>query len=114
MEILLGIPLTMLLRNAPADPTAPTFHPETRYPDSEVAGELEQKDLEWLCAGGFVSETQTYYNFAQDGTLIYCQVVHSSIGYAFISSVLQLQSKQILQRVVPNNTIYVQIVQPKY
>ena len=63
------------------DPGAPTFHPvSSRYPESEIVGELEPRDIEWMCAGGFVSETQTYYNFLEDGTFLMCQVIHSSIG----------------------------------
>ncbi|THH10035.1 hypothetical protein EW145_g1597 [Phellinidium pouzarii] len=65
----------------PADPTAPTFHPvSSRYPDNELLGELDEKDMEWVCAGGFVTETQIFYNFLEDGTFIMCQVIHSSIG----------------------------------
>ncbi|KAH8118080.1 survival factor 1 [Phellopilus nigrolimitatus] len=66
---------------SPVDPNAPTFHPvSSRYPENELVGELEPKDLEWLCAGGFTTETQTYYNYLEDGTLIMCQVIYSSIG----------------------------------
>ncbi|KAH8112852.1 Svf1-like-domain-containing protein [Phellopilus nigrolimitatus] len=66
---------------APVDPNAPTFHPvSSRYPANELVGELEPKDLEWLCAGGFTTETQIYYNFLEDGTFVMCQVIHSSIG----------------------------------
>ncbi|KAI5119444.1 hypothetical protein M0805_008383 [Coniferiporia weirii] len=66
---------------AVVDPNAPTFHPvSSRYPDEDLVGELESKDLEWMCAGGFVTECQTYYNFLEDGTFIICQVIYSSIG----------------------------------
>ncbi|TDL16561.1 survival factor 1 [Rickenella mellea] len=66
---------------SPVDPTAPTFHPvSSRFPPNELAGPLETKDLEWACAGGFVTETQTFYNFLDDGSFLMVQVVHSSIG----------------------------------
>lgn len=69
--------------SAPTDPNAPTFHPvSSRYSDSEIVGELEPKDVESMCLGGFASETQTYYNFLEDGTFIMVQVIHSSIGCA--------------------------------
>ncbi|EJD06688.1 survival factor 1 [Fomitiporia mediterranea MF3/22] len=73
--------MSWLWGSGPVDPNATTFHPvASRYSDNEIAGELEPKDLEWLCAGGFVSETQTYYHFLEDGTFLMCQVIHSSIG----------------------------------
>ncbi|THH20727.1 hypothetical protein EW146_g686 [Bondarzewia mesenterica] len=65
----------------PVDPKAPTFHPvSSRYPADELFGELEPQDTEWLCAGGFVTETQIWYNILEDGTSVMCQVIHSSIG----------------------------------
>jgi len=68
--------------SAPVDPTAPTFHPvSSRYPPSELFGELEPSDTEWTCAGGFVTETQIFYNILEDGTSVMCQVIHSAIGY---------------------------------
>ncbi|KZP23866.1 oxidative stress survival Svf1-like protein [Athelia psychrophila] len=67
--------------SAPVDPNAPNFHPvSSHFQPSELVGELEQKDLEWLCDGGFVTETQIFYNVLEDGTNIMCQVIHSSIG----------------------------------
>ncbi|KLO17226.1 survival factor 1 [Schizopora paradoxa] len=76
------------------DPNAPTFHPVTeRYQDSELAGELEPRDLEWLLAGGFAAETQTYYNFLEDGTFLMVQFVHSSIGIGIIRPTVQLTFK---------------------
>lgn len=66
----------------PVDPHAPNFHPVNEtIPDSELFGELEPKDMEWLCAGGFVTETQTFYTITADGTSLMCQVIHSSVGY---------------------------------
>ncbi|TFK40385.1 survival factor 1 [Crucibulum laeve] len=65
----------------PVDPNAPNFHPvATKFAASELFGELEPKDTEWLCAGGFVTETQTFYTIGEDGTLLWCQVIHSAVG----------------------------------
>jgi hypothetical protein len=65
----------------PVDPTAPTFHPvSSRYQADQLFGELTPKDTEWLCAGGFVTETQSFYVIAEDGTTIIFQVIHSSLG----------------------------------
>ena len=65
----------------PVDPEAPTFHAVgDNVPDTELFGELEPKDTEWLCSGGFVTETQTFYVITDDGTSIMCQVIHSSVG----------------------------------
>ncbi|KAF8199618.1 oxidative stress survival Svf1-like protein [Pholiota molesta] len=65
----------------PVDPTAPTFHSVTdRFPENELFGPLEPKDTEWLCAGGFVTETQVFYVLADDGTMVMCQVIHSAVG----------------------------------
>lgn len=65
----------------PVDPAAPTFHAVAdNVPDTELFGELEPKDTEWLCSGGFVTETQTFYVITDDGTSLMCQVIHSSIG----------------------------------
>ncbi|KAF8905098.1 oxidative stress survival Svf1-like protein [Gymnopilus junonius] len=68
----------------PVDPHAPNFHSvSSKFPESELFGELEHKDNEWICAGGFVAETQTFYINAEDGTSIMCQVIHSSVGVWF-------------------------------
>ncbi|PPQ64562.1 hypothetical protein CVT26_001960 [Gymnopilus dilepis] len=65
----------------PVDPHAPNFNSvSSRYPDNELFGELEPKDNEWACAGGFVTETQTLYVITEDGTSVMCQVIHSSVG----------------------------------
>ncbi|KAF8638306.1 hypothetical protein AX17_002326 [Amanita inopinata Kibby_2008] len=65
----------------PVDPTAPNFHPvSSRYPAQELFGQLEPKDTEWLCAGGFVTETQTFYTITDDGRSLMCQVIHSAVG----------------------------------
>ncbi|KIM39821.1 hypothetical protein M413DRAFT_184485 [Hebeloma cylindrosporum] len=65
----------------PVDPAAPNFHSvSTRFSENELFGELEPKDTEWLCAGGFVTETQTFYVITEDGTSVMCQVIHSAVG----------------------------------
>lgn len=65
----------------PVDPAAPTFHAVTdKLADTELFGELEPKDTEWLCSGGFVTETQIFYVITDDGTSLMCQVIHSSVG----------------------------------
>ena len=65
----------------PVDPAAPTFHAvANNVADTELFGELEPKDTEWLCSGGFVTETQTFYVITDDGTSLMCQVIHSSVG----------------------------------
>jgi hypothetical protein len=44
-------------------------------------GELVPADTEWLAqSSGFVTETQTFYNFLEDGGFVMCQVIHSSTG----------------------------------
>jgi hypothetical protein len=44
-------------------------------------GELEPKDTEWLAtSSGFVTETQTFYHFLEDGSSLMFQVIHSSVG----------------------------------
>ncbi|KDN49874.1 hypothetical protein RSAG8_01939, partial [Rhizoctonia solani AG-8 WAC10335] len=70
------------LFSGPTDPKAQNFHPvvTAQTPPSELFSKLEAKDLEWTCAGGFVTETQTWYNFLEDGTLLWCQIIHSAVG----------------------------------
>ncbi|CAE7169678.1 unnamed protein product [Rhizoctonia solani] len=64
------------------DPKAQNFHPvvTAKTAPGELFSKLEPKDLEWTCAGGFVTETQTWYNFLEDGTLLWCQIIHSAVG----------------------------------
>lgn len=50
------------------------------FRDNELFGELEPKDTEWLCAGGFVTETQIFYIAADNGASVMCQVIHSAVG----------------------------------
>ncbi|KAI0784253.1 oxidative stress survival Svf1-like protein [Abortiporus biennis] len=65
----------------PVDPNAPNFFPVSEsVKPSELYGELEPKDLEWTCPGGFAVETQTWYAMFEDGTSFMCQVIHSAVG----------------------------------
>ncbi|KAJ7126105.1 survival factor 1 [Mycena epipterygia] len=66
----------------PVDPNAPTFHPVSSQvkDNSQVFGQLEPKDTEWLCGSGFITETQVFYTIGEDGTFVMCQIIHSSIG----------------------------------
>ena len=65
----------------PVDPHAPNFHPvSSAFQPSEFCGELEPKDTEWTCPGGFAVETQIFYIFLEDGTSLMCQVIHSAVG----------------------------------
>jgi hypothetical protein len=70
--------------SAPVDPTARNFHPATdTFVGAAQFGELAPADTEWLAqSSGFVTETQTFYNFLEDGGFIMCQVIHSSTGCA--------------------------------
>ncbi|KAJ7364061.1 survival factor 1 [Mycena albidolilacea] len=65
--------------SAPVDPDAPTFHPITTQ-TTELYGQLEPKDTEWLCSSGFVAESQIFYTIGDDGTFMMCQIIHSSVG----------------------------------
>jgi hypothetical protein len=65
------------------DPKAPNLFPVSETKTSDLFGALEPKDLEWTCAGGFVTETHTFYHFLEDESLLLCQVIHSSIGVWF-------------------------------
>ncbi|KAH6909081.1 survival factor 1 [Coprinopsis sp. MPI-PUGE-AT-0042] len=65
----------------PVDPHAPNFFSVTdNVPESDLYGPLEPKDTEWLCAGGFVTETQVFYTIIDDGRFLMCQVIHSATG----------------------------------
>lgn len=50
------------------------------YGPGEQFGKLDEHDLDWTCAGGFVSEVQIFYQFNPDGTFIMLQVIHASVG----------------------------------
>ncbi|CBQ69746.1 conserved hypothetical protein [Sporisorium reilianum SRZ2] len=43
-------------------------------------GPLEASDLEWTCAGGFTTETQTWYSVLDDGSFATSQIIHSAVG----------------------------------
>lgn len=43
-------------------------------------GPLQASDLEWTCAGGFTTETQTWYSFLEDGSFATSQIIHSAVG----------------------------------
>ncbi|BGP25897.1 survival factor 1 [Rhodotorula toruloides] len=63
-------------------PTGPNIHPvQTTFSDpNALFGPLTPKDLEWNCAGGINTETQTWYATLKDGSIVMCQIIHSSIG----------------------------------
>lgn len=66
---------------ATVDPNAPVLHPvQLAHDQQALFGPLEPQDTQWLCAGGFVTETQTFYATTKDGGLVMCQVIHSSVG----------------------------------
>jgi len=69
------------------------------FQPSEFFSELEAKDLEWTCAGGFATETQTFYNFTEDGKFVMLQVIHASVGVwfptiQFITHIYDLKTKE--------------------
>lgn len=67
--------------SAPVDPKAPNFHPVNAGKSaSELFGELEPKDTEWTCPGGFAVETQVWYHVLDNGCHLMCQVIHSAVG----------------------------------
>ncbi|CAL1716213.1 unnamed protein product [Somion occarium] len=75
----------------------PNFHPvSSANPATELFGELEPKDTEWTCPGGFAVETQVFYNFLEDGSSLMCQVIHSSVGvwYPTIQFTFKLHNPQ--------------------
>ncbi|KAG6851107.1 hypothetical protein H0H93_000987 [Arthromyces matolae] len=77
----------------PVDPNAQNLHPVSEaFKENELFGELEPKDTEWTCAGGFVTETQIFYIAADDGKFIILQVIHSAVGlwYPTIQFVFKL------------------------
>ncbi|KAK0557378.1 putative cell survival pathways protein [Tilletia horrida] len=66
---------------APADSASkPNFLPITSVPQNELFGPLLPGDLEWTCAGGFTTETQTWYTLLPDGSFVTSQIIHSSVG----------------------------------
>ncbi|KAN0063903.1 putative cell survival pathways protein [Thecaphora frezii] len=66
-----------------ANPAAnvPNFHPVTdAFAQDSLFGPLEKSDLEWTCAGGFTTETQTWYTVLDDGAFATSQIIHSAVG----------------------------------
>jgi hypothetical protein len=57
-------------------------------PPEELFGELQQSDTEWLCTGGFATETQIWYVVTEDGKSVMCQIIHSAVGYVLYPSYL--------------------------
>ncbi|GAA5961796.1 hypothetical protein JCM8115_001423 [Rhodotorula mucilaginosa] len=62
--------------------SGPNIHPvQTTFSDpNALFGPLKVKDLEWNCGGGINTETQTWYATTKDGSVIMCQIIHSSVG----------------------------------
>ncbi|KAG8816310.1 putative cell survival pathways protein, partial [Serendipita sp. 399] len=59
----------------------PNLHPvSSAYGPAELFSPLVPTDLEWTCAGGFATETQTFYQILDDGRFMMCQIIHSSTG----------------------------------
>ncbi|POY73345.1 hypothetical protein BMF94_3680 [Rhodotorula taiwanensis] len=63
-------------------PAGPNVHPvQTTFSDpNSLFGPLAAKDLEWNCGGGINTETQTWYATTKDGSVVMCQIIHSSVG----------------------------------
>jgi len=92
----------------PVDPTAPNFHAVTTgIPDSQLASPLEQSDLEWQCAGGFVTETQVFYAITEDGKAMMFQIIHSSVG-CVVQKIDTSQALTFPQCLVPDDPIQLQ------
>ncbi|KAI0734136.1 oxidative stress survival Svf1-like protein [Fomitopsis betulina] len=86
----------------PVDPKAPNFHPVSAGKSaSDLFGELEPKDTEWTCPGGFAAETQVWYHLLDDGSHLMCQVIHSSLGvwYPTIQFTCKLYNPKTKERV---------------
>lgn len=63
------------------DPSAPVLAPvQLAFDQEALFGPLVPSDTEWLCAGGFVTETQVFYATTATGGLVMCQIIHSSVG----------------------------------
>ncbi|KAF7336643.1 hypothetical protein MVEN_02098800 [Mycena venus] len=103
--------------SAPVDPNAPTFHPITTQ-TKELFGQLEPKDTEWLCASGFVAETQIFYTLADDGTFLMCQIIHSSVGVwyptiQFTCKIYNPKTKETTWKSINDLQISLEITRPK-
>ncbi|KAG6809796.1 hypothetical protein H0H92_014699 [Tricholoma furcatifolium] len=93
----------------PVDPTAQNLHPVSeRFKENELFGELEPKDTEWTCAGGFATETQIFYVSADDGSFLMFQVIHSAVGLwyptiQFVFKFYNSKTKEIIWKSVNVN-----------
>ncbi|GAA5832388.1 hypothetical protein JCM11251_006431 [Rhodosporidiobolus azoricus] len=59
----------------------PNIHPvQLAFDQQALFGPLTAGDVSWLCPGGFATETQTFYTTLKDGSILMCQVIHSSVG----------------------------------
>ncbi|EPQ28033.1 uncharacterized protein PFL1_04360 [Pseudozyma flocculosa PF-1] len=66
---------------ADATASAPNFQAVTdAFQQDALYGPLEKSDLEWTCAGGFTTETQTWYTVLDDGAFATSQIIHSAVG----------------------------------
>lgn len=66
---------------AVAGASGSNFHAITdTVPQDSLFGPLEASDLEWTCAGGFTTETQTWYSVLEDGAFATSQIIHSAVG----------------------------------
>ncbi|KAI5478935.1 survival factor 1 [Pseudohyphozyma bogoriensis] len=66
---------------APAAKPGENLHSVALAFDQEALfGPLVKEDTEWLCAGGFITETQIFYCTLKDGGYFMVQVIHSSVG----------------------------------
>lgn len=61
----------------------PNFKPVSDTPQDQLFGELTPTDLSWVQAGGFTTETYTWYSILPDGALVSAQIIHSAIGIPF-------------------------------
>ncbi|KDN39446.1 oxidative stress survival, Svf1-like protein [Tilletiaria anomala UBC 951] len=58
----------------------PNFKPISDTPQDQLLGPLSPEDLQWTCAGGFTTETQTWYSILEDGSFAASQIIHSAVG----------------------------------
>ncbi|TKY90384.1 hypothetical protein EX895_000382 [Sporisorium graminicola] len=66
---------------APPSASGSNFHAITdTVSQDSLFGPLEASDLEWTCAGGFTTETQTWYSVLEDGSFATSQIIHSAVG----------------------------------
>lgn len=64
-------------------PVGAVHGPKERLSNPDATfGPLTSQDTSWLCAGGFTTETQTFYAMTEGETpkLIMAQVIHSAVG----------------------------------